>query len=134
MRSMKLMRVCDFEWASVCQYIVYLSNVAALDEIRMSGINDFPYATVGGMGLRRRKVKALSALKSNRSKLEAFVGVHRDSIEDVELAVIRGMYRQLVDGEKTVKNHLDRIERLLLTECEVRELDFEGEGGDAFPF
>jgi hypothetical protein len=130
----KLMRVCDFEWASVCQYMIYLSAMAELKEINFSGVTSFPYVTVGGEGLKSRKQRTLRLLEFNRTRLEVFVAERKDSIEDVELAVIRGMYRQLVESEKTVQGHLGTIERLMVRECQAMDLGREGENKDELPF
>lgn len=130
----ELMRVRDFEWAGICQYIVYLAGAAGLKEISMDAINNFPYVTVGGVGLKRRKEKALGVLEFNRARLEAFVENNKDGIDDLELSVIRSMYRQFSDGEQIVRYHLSKIESLMITECDVRRFDFEGEGEDEFPF
>jgi hypothetical protein len=114
--------------------MIYLSDEAKLTEINLSGVNSFPYATVGGEGLRSRKQVLLRSLEFNRSRLEAFVEKNKDSIKDVELAVVRGMYRQLVQSEKTVKKHLARIERLMEKEAQSMDLGFEEEEKDDIPF
>lgn len=99
-----------FEWASVAQYTVYINGAAGLQEVNSIHVLYLPLAKVTPQKLLARKMKVATALKSNLRSLEGFVGRFRDELEDVEMSVIRGMYRQFQDNLKTVEGHMDVIE------------------------
>lgn len=133
MGDAKLLSISHFEWASVAQYIVYVSAVANLVEIDDSCVHSFRLSVYGPGGLVKRKTKMLSILEGNIARLERFVATFKESLEPVELVVIRGIYRSHMDCVSIVKRHIDiaksqPIQASLFTDTE------EGEDEEEFPF
>jgi len=110
MSDKRLQPISAFEWASVTQYIVYISGVAELLEINSSHVERLPLATLGPAKLLSRKLKMSVVLKSNLRRLERFAERFKDELDKNELSVVRGMYRQYKNNLETVQRHLEVIE------------------------
>lgn len=122
-----------FEWASVSQYIVYVSSVAGLKELNSSDLISFPLARMGPMKLVARKVRALAALEGNKEQIERFVGRYEGELGDSEMSVLRSMYLQFKRSAEMVEEHI-RVACLYL-DVEVPEALFELEAiEDDLPF
>lgn len=109
----QLKSLSAFEWASVSQYIVYISSVAGLKEFNSSDVISFPLAKIGPVKLVARKVCVLAVLEGNKKQIEMFVGKNEGKLEDGEMSVLRGMYLQFVRSIETVEEHI-RAARLYL--------------------
>lgn len=105
-----LQPISAFEWASVAQYIVYISGAAGLQEVSSSHVLCLPLARMGPEKLLSQKMRVAMVLKSNLRSLEGFVGRFENELEDTEMSVIRGMYRQIRDNLETVAGHMKTIE------------------------
>lgn len=116
MQERKLQPISAFEWASVAQYIIYISGAAGLKEVNSGDVLCLPLAKIGPEKLLSRKMRVALVLKSNLRSLEGFVGRFEDELEDNEISVIRGMYRQLRDNLETVSGHMELIEDFARTE------------------
>lgn len=116
MGERKLIPISAFEWASVAQYIVYISGAAGLQGINSSHVLCLPLAKMGPEKLLARKMRVDFVLKSNLKGLEVFVGRFKDELEPGEISVIRGMYRQFKDNLETVNGHMKIIEDFARTE------------------
>lgn len=115
-----LRRMADFEWASACRYIVYLEDVAGLQPVNDTEINNFPVGRIGPKKVALRKKRALVTLEKNISSLSAFAGRHEAEFEPGELVVMRSMYGQIKVAIETVKGHIVAAEAL----ARVTNVDF----------
>lgn len=125
MPSSKLKPLSDFEWASVSQYIIYVSSIARLQEINSNHVISFPLSRLGPEKLLKQKGRVLIALEGNKASIERFVGEHSSELNDNELAVLRTLYLQYRDNVETVKAHIEFAEtcvvELELTLLQARE-------------
>lgn len=96
----------SFEWASVSQYLVYVSSAAGLEEINSNHVTSFPLARLGPGKVIRQKERVLAKLRWNQRHLERFVGARKDGLENSEKAVLRSMYLQYRRNIETVEDHL----------------------------
>lgn len=103
----RLKHLSDFEWASVAQYVVYISSIAGLAEVNSRYVVDFPLGRLGSDRLLKRKQRVLFLLESNMKRVERFVGEHRSELNDNERAVLRTMYMQYKSNAETVKGHIE---------------------------
>lgn len=106
MPNEKLHPLSAFEWASVSQYIVYISSVAGLEEINSDRVVSFPMARIGPDSLIVRKEKTLKVLERNVSRLEKFAAFKSEELGPYELSVLRSLYIQYRNNISTVKDHL----------------------------
>lgn len=106
----KLARLCDFEWASACQYIVYVSSIAGLHEVSADSVHSLSVVRGGVRGARMRKQKVLALLVENVSLLDAFVSEHSDDLGELELAILRSMRSSFKVSQVTVNEKLDWID------------------------
>lgn len=113
-----LKRLNDFEWASVAQYIVYISSVVGLAEITANHVTSFSLARLGPNKLLKQKKRVLVLLEANRAGLERFVGEHKSQLDENELAVLRSLYLQHKSGIEVVKRHIV-FAKECLTEAEL---------------
>lgn len=128
-----LVSISSFQWASVAQYMVYISGAAGLYEINTDHVYCFPLARLGSERLVNQKRKVLGLLRSNIQSLEQFAGCHKDDLEETEMSVIRGLYRQTKMWIELVEGHISTAEVYRTTE-RVNSL-FDGGGTeDEFPF
>ncbi len=116
MKERKLQPISAFEWASVAQYVVYISGAASLKEVNSEHVLCLPLAKIGPEKLLARKMRVALILKSNLRSLEGFVARFEDELEDNEISVIRGIYRQFRDNLETVDGHMELIEDFARTE------------------
>ncbi len=107
MPESELKSLSSFEWATVGRYMVYISCVAGLKEINSNHVYSFPLTQVGTIKLIARKTRVLAQLGGNMTALERFVGIHREKLEDDELAVIRSLYCQIKTWAEIVGGHLE---------------------------
>lgn len=107
MPDKKLQPIAAFEWASVAQYLVYISSRVGLAEINSQDVLSFPLARLGPDKLLRRKERALKMLEANIARLERFVGHVGDDLGPHELAVLKGMYTQYRGNIEMVKVHIE---------------------------
>jgi len=121
-----------FEWASVSQYIIYISSVARLVEVNSNDVVSFPLAKIGPKKLAARKERVLALLKSNEKQIERFAGARKEELGDSEMSVLRSMYLQFKRSAETVEEHL-RIARLY-EEVSGAELFSVEEDEDDYPF
>lgn len=96
-----------FEWASVSQYIIYVSSVAGLKEFNSNDVSSFPLARIGPNNLTARKERLLTLLKGNKKSIERFVGARKEELGAPELSVLRSMYLQFKHSVETVEQHLE---------------------------
>lgn len=125
--------LASFEWASVAQYLVYVSSASGMSEINFSHVISFPYAKLGGQSLKKRKVRLLALLRENMRCLQVFAGRLKDDLTPEELGVLRSLYKTYKLHCETVEKHLELIDRL--DKCEVRcsdSLKLEGEENGYF--
>lgn len=106
-----------FEWASACQYIVYVSSVAGLEEINSSHVVSFPLCRMGAEKLVGQKERVLRSLVENRRSIECFADVNRGELGSGEMSILRSMYVQFRDWILIVEEHL-RVANLYLEEPE----------------
>lgn len=133
MAGKELLRIADFEWSSVCRYVVYIGRCAGLNEINSTIVNSFPLARDGYEKTIRRKGKTLDAIETNMKLLERFVGKYEDTLDAEEIAVIRSMYRQYVANAETVQGHIDAAE--VYKKTSMKSMFEQEEGGEnEFPF
>lgn len=95
-----------FEWASVSQYIVYISSVAGLKEFNSNDLISFPLAKIGAEKLLSRKERLLVLLRGNKKRIERFVGDRKEELGEGELSVLRSMYLQFKRSIETVEEHI----------------------------
>ncbi len=110
MKGSGLRPMSDFEWASVAQYVTYISGVAKLVEINLNQVNSFALARVGPDVFIKIKRRVLAALKANKKRLEIFVADHLEELNASEKSVLRTMYLQIRDCEQTVERHIRMAE------------------------
>ncbi len=103
-----------FEWASVCQYIVYISSVAGLKEFNCSEVSSFPLARVGPEKLIARKERVLVLLRGNKIKVERFAGCYEEQLGEGEMSILRSMYVQFKRSIRMVEDQV-RIAKLYQT-------------------
>ena len=132
MTDLKLIPISSFQWASVAQYMVYISGAAGLYEINTDHVICFPLVRLGAERLLNQKRKVLRLLNSNLQALERFAGAHKDDLEETEMSVIRGLYRQTKMWVELVEDHVKTAETYKITEC-TNSL-FDQGGDDDFPF
>ena len=133
MTDLKLVSISSFQWASVAQYMVYISGAAGLHEINTDHVYSFPLARMGGERLVNQKRKVSGLLSENLQSLERFAGCHKDDLEESEMSVIRGLYRQTKMWIELIEGHINTAEMYRVTE-RVNSL-FDGGGAeDEFPF
>ena len=132
MQERKLQPISAFEWASVAQYVVYISGAAGLKEVNSDHVLCLPLARIGPEKLLSRKMRVALVLKSNLRSLEGFVGRFEAELEVNEISVIRGMYRQFRDNLETVSGHMEIIEDKARTE--YTSFYDQGEEKDDTPF
>lgn len=129
----KLRSLSDFEWASVAQYLVYVSSAADLVEFNTSDVYSFAIAMDGVKKVIRRKERILTLLEGNMKQLERFVGRHSDELGDDEKSVLRSLYVQYKGAVQIVREHL-----VVARECqEEQERGLKLYGGreeDEIPF
>lgn len=133
MSKSKLKKLSDFEWASACKYILYISAIAGLREINSSHVISFPLARLGPEKMLKQKRAALAVLEGNKSAIERFVGEHKSSLDDNELAVVRTLYLQYRDSAETVKGHIGFAEECVV-ELELALLQARENEADDFKF
>lgn len=129
MSDAKLLKLCDFEWASTARYIMYISAIAGLKEINSSHVISFSLARLGVDKLIKQKKAVLVLLEGNKRKIERFVGEHKDDLDGNEIAVLRSIYVQYSSSEVTVREHIDFAEQCM-AEFEVARLDLQVEEKD----
>jgi hypothetical protein len=133
MTDRRLLSMADFEWASVCRYVVYISQYIGLAEINSSRVNSFAMSRDGYVKTIRRKKKTLGIVRLNMKLLERFVGKNRDGLDDEEMAVIRSMYRQYAANAETVSRHIRAAE--VYRKTSTKDFFEKAEDGkDEFPF
>lgn len=110
----RLKTISDYEWASVAQYIVYVSACADLIEISSDAIYSFRIGQAGPASLARRKRRTRDCLARNMELIVEFVERNEGELLSDEQNVIRGMYRTQADGLAMVKEHAVRAEALVL--------------------
>lgn len=107
--SEEILRVSDYEWASVTKYIVAVSAEMALHEFDWSAIHSFPYARMGSEKLRSKKVRMLGRVMDNIDSVKEYVTIHKSNLGTAEKVVLRGMYEQLDASKKLLEDHIKRI-------------------------
>lgn len=127
MEREELKALCDFEWASVARYLIYVSEVAGLKEVSFNDVNSFLLARLGPEKLLKRKRRALAVLLGNIAALERFAGNYEGKVGSDELAVIRGIYIQYKNSVAIVERHI--AVTLSFAEMVSRDL-FEEDGED----
>ncbi len=133
MSKFELKDLAEFEWASVAQYIVYISSVTQLEEIVSEHVVRFPLAGVGAEKLLLRKQRVLERLKGNKQKILRFAGEFEDELGENELSVLRTLYLQFKRGEEMVGEHL-RIIKLYQDEENNSFFGTAEEASDELPF
>lgn len=129
----KLRRLNEFEWASVAQYVIYISSLVGLEEMRADDVISFPLARLGPLKVIARKERCLDVLEGNKKLIERFVGENEPELDDDEISVLRSLYIQYRDSALVVRGHL-RVAELYLAELDgVMGVEVE-EGQDVFPF
>lgn len=108
--SGSLKRIADFEWASVGQYMVYISSAMGLKEINSQAVISFPLTRLGPEAVIKQKKTAENALKWNISALERFVVSRKKDLGKDEIVVLRGLYIQYKCNLETVKEHIRSAE------------------------
>ncbi len=98
--------MCEYEWASVAQYLVYISGAADLSEVSSDQVVSFPLARMGADRVVARKTRLLLLLENNVTRLERFVGAYKEELNENELAVLRTLYIQYQRNIETVNAHL----------------------------
>lgn len=101
-----LRRIADFEWASVGQYLVYISSAMELKEVSSRAVISFPLTRLGPEAVLKQKRKAAKVLEGNISALERFVGERKNELGPDELVVLRGLYVQYKCNIETVREHI----------------------------
>lgn len=107
-----LKRLKDFEWASVTQYIIYISSVAGLKEVNPRHVVSFPLGRLGPDKLLKQKRRVLLLLEGNKACVERFAGSCESELDENEMAVLRSIYLQYRSSIETVSRHI-----FLLTTC-----------------
>lgn len=130
--DLKLLSISSFQWASVAQYMVYISGAAGLHEINTDHVYSFPLARLGVERLVNQKRKVLGLLSSNLQSLERFAFRCKGDLEENEMAVIRGLYRQTKTCIELAERHINTAEMYRTTERENSLFDEGAE--DDFPF
>lgn len=133
MSSSKLVPISAFQWASVAQYIVYVSRIAGLKEINSNFVISFPLAKIGVERLMTRKRRVLWLLNENLRLMEVFVGNRKDDLGVAEMSVIRGIYRQTKAWVELVEEHIRVAQMYEATEVVNSLSDDKGDDGE-FPF
>jgi len=132
MSDEKLQPISAFEWASVTQYIVYISGAAQLLEVNSDHVRCLRLSKKGANTLLSQKLRMSVILKTNLRRLEGFVERFRGQLESTELSVIRGMYRQLKDNLETVERHMKTIENF--AKSSNKDMFEQSEAEDETPF
>lgn len=130
----KMRTIKDYEWASTCQYIVWVTARIGLRDVSADSVYSFQLSKHGVDKLRGIKKRAQIVLQENILAIETFVVDYREDIEQAELDVIRGVWRTNVQAHGTVTQHLVRLETLeKVMTLEFDYTDLEGEQ-DEIPF
>lgn len=129
-----LRRIADFEWASVGQYLLYISSAVGLKEISSHAVISFPLTRLGPEAVLKQKRSVARVLEWNISALERFVIARKKELGKDELVVLRGLYIQYKCNLETVKEHA-RSAEFYRASVDVSLFDLAEEGGeDEFPF
>lgn len=129
MSDKTLLSLSSFEWASVSQYIIYISSVAGLTEVNTNEVICFPLARFGPHKMIARKEKVLAVLRENRAKLERFAARKQQELGEEEMSVLRSIYRQFSGSIDTVEGHLI-VAKAYQDELDVGLFNEEIGGGD----
>ncbi len=129
----KLKRIADFEWASVGQYLVYISSAMGLVEINSQRVLSFPLARLGPEAVLKQKKLTAKVLESNVAALERFVIARKSELGSEELVVLRGLYVQYKCNLETVKEHC-KAAAFYKASVDVSLFDIDKGGENEFPF
>lgn len=106
----QVIRVSDFEWASVSRYIVEVSVIMGLSNFNWDLVHSFPYERLGPDKLKARKIRLLCALMDDLDVIDGYVKENEKTLGKEEFAVLRGMYKQYDSCRVMLEEHLARIE------------------------
>ncbi len=134
-RKAVLLRVSDFDFASVSRWVAWFSQEAGLRDLDVGGFRSFGVTESGYVGLKRKKEAQLASVESNMKKIERWVEAHEGKIDEEELVLIRSMYRQCLEVSKGVREHVESAKNIVkqqaaeMREAEERLVEWEvGEG------
>ncbi len=133
MTGEKLKSLSEFEWASVAQYMVYISITAGLKEVDSSRVISFPMARLGTVAVLKRKKGTLLLLNENRKRIERFADEYKDQLSANEMSVLRSLYLQYKKGAEMVQGHID-IAESWIEELDGHRVQLDWEGEDDLLF
>ncbi len=134
MSDKELRTISSFEWASVTQYIVYISVLIGLHDVNCNHIVSFPLVGLGAKALIVRKQRMISVLEVNKAKLERFVCAKKEELGSDEMAVLRSMYVQWRKSIETMRGHVETARAFQKMEEEDDCLFETKVAQDEFPF
>lgn len=128
----KVMHISDYEWASACQYIVWVSTQIGIKDVSASDVFSFPVSRYGPKLLIARKVRTQALLQENMDAILDWVHEYKQELTQDEMNIVRGIWRSMLDSKELVAEQIERIQKIVDTQ-EVEYMDLGG-NEDEFPF
>lgn len=105
------MKISDYQWASVGNYVAHLEQILVLTEVSGEAVYSFRIDSGGFNKLRRRKEKIVRVLEKNNAKLCVYVEQNKAKLGGAEMVVIRGMYKSNLEAIGIAREHAARLKR-----------------------
>lgn len=121
-------KIKDYEWASVSAYMAYIDQVCDLVQLNLDHVYSFKIPSGRLWSLSKKKETLIETAQQNCAKLCVYVQRVREEVTQDELNVLRGMYKANMDAIGIMREHITRIEHLIIAQD---VFDF-GDNGDEY--